>query len=172
MGTGLGPRKVTRGKLQLRTNASVRAARDHSSRACHHARLRAGRLHGDGRPRPRVWQPWEAVIICGAALGTFLVANPMKTVKDTGKGLLEAFKHAVPKERDYLETLGVLHSLMRELRTKSRNEVEAHIDNPGGIGDLPGLPDRAQEPRPDALSSATTAASSSSAMRARTRSRR
>mgnify|MGYP001093774772 CR=1 FL=1 len=31
-------------------------------------------------------QPWEAVIICGAALGTFLVANPMKVVKDTGRG--------------------------------------------------------------------------------------
>ncbi|MFH1793367.1 MAG: flagellar motor stator protein MotA [Pseudomonadota bacterium] len=75
-------------------------------------------------------QPWEVVIICGAAFGTFLVANSMKTVKDTGKGVLEAFKQAVPKEQDYLEVLGVLHSLMRELRTKSRNEVEAHIDNP------------------------------------------
>ena len=28
-------------------------------------------------------QPWEAVIICGAAFGTFLVANPIATVKDT-----------------------------------------------------------------------------------------
>lgn len=77
-----------------------------------------------------LFQPWEVVIICGAALGTFLVANPMKTVKDTGKATLEAFKQAVPKEVQYLETLGILHSLMRELRTKSRNEVEAHIDNP------------------------------------------
>jgi chemotaxis protein MotA len=75
-------------------------------------------------------QPWEAVVILGAALGCFLVANPMSTVKDAGKGIMEAFKQAVPKERDYLETLGVLHSLMRELRTKSRSEVEAHIDNP------------------------------------------
>lgn len=75
-------------------------------------------------------QPWEVVIIGGAALGTFLVANPMATVKDTGKACVEALKHAVPKERDYLETLGVLHSLMRELRTKTRSEVEAHIDNP------------------------------------------
>jgi chemotaxis protein MotA len=75
-------------------------------------------------------QPWEFVIIMGAAIGTFLVANPMATVKDAGKGILEAFKQAVPKEQTYLETLGVLHSLMRELRTKSRNEVEAHIDNP------------------------------------------
>ena len=65
-------------------------------------------------------QPWEVVIICGAALGTFLVANPMSTVKDTGKAFMEALKQAVPKEQDYLETLGVLHSLMRELKTKSR----------------------------------------------------
>lgn len=75
-------------------------------------------------------QPWELVIIGGAALGTFLVANPMATVKDTGKAIVEALKQAVPKEQDYLETLGVLHSLMRELRTKTRSEVEAHIDNP------------------------------------------
>ena len=75
-------------------------------------------------------QPWELVIIGGAALGTFLVANPMSAVKDTGRAIMEAFKQAVPKEQNYLETLGVLHSLMRELRTKTRTEVEAHIDNP------------------------------------------
>jgi len=75
-------------------------------------------------------QPFELMIIGGAALGTFLVANPMSTVKDAGKATMEAFKGAVPKEKEYLELLGVLHSLMRELRTKPRNEVEAHIDNP------------------------------------------
>ncbi len=75
-------------------------------------------------------QPWELVIIGGAALGAFLVANPMKTVKDTGRAVVEAIRQAVPKEREYLETLGVLHSLMRELRSRSRSEVEAHIDNP------------------------------------------
>lgn len=75
-------------------------------------------------------QPWELVIIGGAGVGTFLIANPLSTVKDAGKATVEAFKGAVPKEQDYLEVLGVLHSLMRELKTKSRNEVEAHIDNP------------------------------------------
>jgi chemotaxis protein MotA len=75
-------------------------------------------------------QPWEFVIILGAAVGVFLIANPMKTVKDTGKAIIEAFKNAVPQEQDYLQTLGVLHSLMRELKTKSRSEVEGHIDNP------------------------------------------
>jgi chemotaxis protein MotA len=75
-------------------------------------------------------QPWELVIIGGAGVGSFLVANPLATVKDTGKAIGEALRHQVPKEQDYLETLGVLHALMRELRTKSRNEVEEHIDNP------------------------------------------
>nr|WP_245411810.1 flagellar motor stator protein MotA [Phyllobacterium leguminum] len=75
-------------------------------------------------------QPWEFVIILGAALGTFLVANPFSAVKDTGRACMEAFTNAVPKQRDYLDILGVLYSLMRELRAKSRNEVEVHVDNP------------------------------------------
>ena len=77
-----------------------------------------------------LWQPFELVIIGGAGLGSFVMGNPMKVVKDSGKALVEAFKHTVPKERNYLDTLGVLYSLMRDLRTKSRNEIEAHIDNP------------------------------------------
>ena len=75
-------------------------------------------------------QPFELMIIGGAGVGGFIVANTMKVIKETGKALGEAFKHKVPKERDYLDTLGVLYSLMRDLRTKSRNEIEAHIDNP------------------------------------------
>ena len=75
-------------------------------------------------------QPWEFVIILGAALGTFFIANPFSLVKDTGRACMEAFSNAVPKQRDYLDVLGVLYSLMRELRAKSRNEVEVHIDNP------------------------------------------
>lgn len=75
-------------------------------------------------------QPFELMIIGGAGLGSFITANPIKVVKDSGKSIAEAFKNSVPKERHYLDVLGVLYSLMRDLRTKSRNEIEAHIDNP------------------------------------------
>ena len=75
-------------------------------------------------------QPFELMIIGGAGIGGFIMANPMKVVKDSGKALGEAFKYKVPKEREYLDLLGVLYGLMRDLRTKSRNEIEAHIDNP------------------------------------------
>ena len=77
-----------------------------------------------------IWQPYELIIILGSALGTFIVANPMKTIKDTGKAILEAIKGTGPKNRDYLDVLGILYTLMRELRGNARNEVEGHVDNP------------------------------------------
>ena len=77
-----------------------------------------------------IWQPWEFVIIGGSSLGTFIIANPIKTIKDTGKAITEAILDKVPKPRDYLDVLGLLHALMRELKTKSRSEVETHVDNP------------------------------------------
>jgi len=77
-----------------------------------------------------LWQPWEFVIILGTSLGTFIVANPMKVIKDAGKGLGEAFGNAAPSGRQYLDVMGLLYSLMRELRSKPRNEVEKHIDQP------------------------------------------
>lgn len=77
-----------------------------------------------------IWQPWEYVIILGASFGTFIVANPMSTIKDSGKATVEAFKHEAPKQRDYLDVLAVLYRLMRELKSSPKAEVEAHIENP------------------------------------------
>jgi chemotaxis protein MotA len=77
-----------------------------------------------------IWQPWEYVIIGGSALGTFIIANPIKVVRDTGTATIEAMFGRVPKQRDYLDLLGLLYNLMRELRSKGRNEVEPHIDRP------------------------------------------
>ncbi len=75
-------------------------------------------------------QPFEYVIILGSGVGAFIVANPMKVVKDTGKATMEALKNAVPKNREYIEVLGLLYSILREMKGKSRNEVEEHIDKP------------------------------------------
>ncbi len=77
-----------------------------------------------------IWQPWEYLMIAGAAVGTFVVANTLATIKDSGKALVEAIRGQQPSQRDYLDVLGVLYALMRELRGKARNEVEAHVDNP------------------------------------------
>ena len=77
-----------------------------------------------------LWQPAEFIVICGAAVGTFIVANPLSTIKDSGKAILEAIKGSTPKKRDYLDVLGLLYVLMRELRGNNRNDLEAQIDAP------------------------------------------
>ncbi|WP_230533126.1 flagellar motor stator protein MotA [Microvirga roseola] len=77
-----------------------------------------------------IWQPWEYVIILGIAIGAFIIANPLSLVADTGRAALEAISGKTPKRKDYLDILGVLYALMRELRNKPRNEVEAHVDEP------------------------------------------
>ncbi len=75
-------------------------------------------------------QPFEFVIIGGSSLGIFIVANQLPTIKDCGKAFMEAVMDKVPKPRDYLDILSLLHALMRELRAKARSEVEGHFDNP------------------------------------------
>jgi chemotaxis protein MotA len=75
-------------------------------------------------------QPYEFLIIGGAALGIFIVANPIMTIKDSGKAITEAVMDRTPKSRDFLDVLTLLHAIMREIRGKSRGEVEGHFDNP------------------------------------------
>lgn len=75
-------------------------------------------------------QPFEFVIIGGAAIGIFFIANPMSVVKDAGKAFVEGLKNSVPSKAKYLQLLGLLYQLLRELKNKPRNEVETHIDNP------------------------------------------
>lgn len=77
-----------------------------------------------------IWQPSEYLMIAGAAIGTFVVANSLNTIKDTGRAVLDGITGRVLGQRDYLDILGVLYALMRELRGKARNEVETHVDNP------------------------------------------
>ncbi len=77
-----------------------------------------------------IWQPFEYLMIAGAALGTFVVANSLSTIKDTGRAVVDGIVGRMPSQRDYLDVLGILYALMRELRGKARNEVETHVDNP------------------------------------------
>ena len=75
-------------------------------------------------------QPWEFVIIGGSALGIFVAGNSIPVLKDSGKAIVEALLEKKPKTADYLAVLGLLHALMRELRSKGRGAIEGHVDNP------------------------------------------
>ena len=77
-------------------------------------------------------QPFEFLILGGAALGIFVVANPVPTIKDTGKAIVEAIAGKEPKQQDFLDLLGLLHSLMREMRSIARGSRGPYRQS-GGI---------------------------------------
>lgn len=77
-----------------------------------------------------VWQPFEYLIIGGIAFSTFIIANPIPVIKDTGSAIVQAATGMAPKRKDFIALLSLLYALMRDMRQKPRNEVEAHIDDP------------------------------------------
>ena len=105
-----------------------------------------------------IWQPWEFVIIVGAALGTFIVANPSTTVADTGKAIVQAILGKAAEGARLSRYARRAHTLMRELRGKARSEVEAHVDNPAESEIFKALPEGARRQGADRTSSATTCA--------------
>lgn len=93
-----------------------------------------------------VWQPFEFIIVGGAAIGAFIVANPAGVVLGTGSALRDAVFARVPRREDYLELLGLLFALTREVRSKPRNEVEGHLERPGESEIFKAYPRAARDP--------------------------
>ncbi|MCJ2105833.1 flagellar motor stator protein MotA [Methylobacterium sp. E-041] len=89
-----------------------------------------GSFYGMGGHLGAIWQPFEFLIIGGVAFGAFVIANPAKVVRDSGRALVDALVGRVPSHADHLGLLRLLYALMRELRAKPRNEVEQHLENP------------------------------------------
>ena len=77
-------------------------------------------------------QPFEFVIIGGAALGAFIASNSTQT--HVLKGSLSSFKILLAgkkyKTQDYLELLSALYSLFRLIKTKGELAIESHIERP------------------------------------------
>jgi chemotaxis protein MotA len=79
-----------------------------------------------------LFQPFEFIIIAGAALGAFIASNSTQThvLKETlgsFKILLAGKKY---KPADYMELLSALYSLFRLIKTKGELAIESHIENP------------------------------------------
>ncbi len=77
-----------------------------------------------------LWQPLEFVIIFGAGLGGFVIANPKSVVVEGLKAPLTLIKGARHKKPAYLELLGVLYAVFKLAKTKGDLALEPHLDSP------------------------------------------
>jgi len=74
--------------------------------------------------------PVELMIIMGAALGGYIIANPMKTIKAGIKLALHGMTAKGPQKSDYVELLKLMFQLFQLLRKDGPQGVEKHIEDP------------------------------------------
>ena len=77
-----------------------------------------------------LWQPFEFVIIFGAAVGALLIGSTKQTVAHIGGGLSHALKGSKYGKDDYLELLSMMYQVFRLAKTKGMLALEQHVEKP------------------------------------------
>jgi chemotaxis protein MotA len=78
-----------------------------------------------------LWQPFEFVIILGAAIGAFVIGNPGPVLKSVPAMLGRLVKGPKYKQDCYVELLAMQFSLYKLAKQKGMTAIEPHIENPG-----------------------------------------
>lgn len=81
-----------------------------------------------------LFQPYEFIIILGAALGGFIIANPKSVLKGTGKGLGKMMKGSKYDKKSYVELLSLLYQIFKLSKTKGMLALETHVEKPEESG--------------------------------------
>lgn len=74
--------------------------------------------------------PLELMIIGGAALGAYIIANPLKIIKAGFKLGIHAMTAKGPQKKDYLELLQLLFQIFQVFRKEGPQGIEKHIEDP------------------------------------------
>lgn len=77
-----------------------------------------------------LWQPFEFVIILGAAIGAYVIGNTGPVLKQTLSVFGTLFKGPKYNKAAYVELLGMQFSLYKLVQSKGILALEQHIENP------------------------------------------
>ena len=77
-----------------------------------------------------LWQPFEFIIILGAAIGAFLIGNTGPIIKGTLGSFGTMFKGPKYNKAAYVELLGMQFSMYKLIQSKGILALEQHIENP------------------------------------------
>lgn len=77
-----------------------------------------------------LFQPFEVVIIVGAGMGGFIIANPKPVLIRSFAALGDLLKGTKYTKESYLEILSLLYQVFKLARTKGMLALETHVENP------------------------------------------
>ena len=76
-----------------------------------------------------LWQPTEILIIGGAAVGSFIIANPLHTIKEVAKGVLSQLTGSPYNKSFYMDLLSLMYEIFDKSRKQGVMAIEEDIDN-------------------------------------------
>ncbi|MBP6986452.1 MAG: flagellar motor stator protein MotA [Alphaproteobacteria bacterium] len=77
-----------------------------------------------------LWQPFEVIIIVGAAFGAFIIGTPKNVLFNTPKALGAMMGGSPYSKANFIELLSVLYSIFKLAKTKGMLALESHTENP------------------------------------------
>src|SRR5258708_14867827 len=89
-----------------------------------------GGYMAQGGPLGARYQPFELVIIGGAAIGAFVISNPITVIKRTAAGFGDMMKGVPYSKENYLELLSMLYTVFKMAKSKGMLALEQHVEKP------------------------------------------
>ena len=89
-----------------------------------------GSFLGVGGHLLALFQPFELLCIFGAAMGAFVVSNPVTTLKKTLKVLPSAFKTGGYSKEKYVQLIALLYELLQKARKEGMMALEVDVEAP------------------------------------------
>jgi chemotaxis protein MotA len=77
-----------------------------------------------------LWQPSELIIICGAALGALIIANPTSVTKGVFMSAATLLTPSKYNKTYYLELLTLMFDILNKTRREGLMAIEADIEDP------------------------------------------
>lgn len=77
-----------------------------------------------------LWQPYELLVIGGAAFGAFVISNPGSVIKATVGALPAMLKGSKYRKPFYMDTLSLLYELLTKARKQGMMSLEADVEDP------------------------------------------
>ncbi|HYB09961.1 MAG TPA: flagellar motor stator protein MotA [Alphaproteobacteria bacterium] len=75
-------------------------------------------------------QPFELLIIAGAATGAFLISNPKHVIAKIAGAIGHLLKGSKYGKESYLDLLGLLYQIFKIAKSKGMLSLEQHVENP------------------------------------------
>jgi len=84
----------------------------------------------NGGHLPALWQPFEFIIIVGAAIGAFIIANPKTVLSAVAKEFPKVFKGPKYSKAAFVELLVMQNVVFKLAKSKGAMALETHVENP------------------------------------------